>query len=89
MSRECKPKSLRARLVKSFSRRDAERREFVRAKVWFEGEELLCDFSTKTQSHMLSSYVDANCYMVVYEGVREIKEGERVEVIPFPTGITL
>ncbi|RMH03424.1 MAG: molybdopterin molybdenumtransferase MoeA [Aquificota bacterium] len=86
---ECKPKSLRARLVKSFSRRDAERREFVRAKVWFEGEELLCDFSTKTQSHMLSSYVDANCYMVVYEGVREIKEGERVEVIPFPTGITL
>ena len=86
---DVKPKSFKARLLRSFSRKDAERREFVRARVWFEKEEWVCDYSPKTQSHMLTSYVNANCYMVVYEGVNEIKEGERVEVIPFPTGKAL
>jgi molybdenum cofactor synthesis domain len=77
------PKTLWARLKRDFSRRDPERREFVRAVLSLEGQDLVCDFSSKLQSHMLTSYVGANCYMVVREGVKELKGGELVEVVLF------
>jgi len=77
------PKTLWARLKRDFSRRDAERREFVRAVLSLEGQDLVCDYSPKLQSHMLTSYVGANCYMVVREGVKELKGGELVEVVLF------
>jgi molybdopterin molybdotransferase len=77
------PKTLWARLKRDFSRRDPERREFVRAVLSLEGQQLVCDFSPKLQSHMLTSYVGANCYMVVKEGVKELKGGELVEVVLF------
>ncbi len=80
---KCEPIILKAELVRDFSRRNAERREFVRAKFWQEGGKLLCDYSPKTESHMLTSYVDANCYMVVYEGVHELKAGQEVDIVPF------
>ncbi len=70
-----------ARLVKGFSRRDARRREFARARVWFEGGALLCEPHPKQKSHMLTSLVESNAYMVLREGVGELKEGEQVEVI--------
>lgn len=81
-SRDFMPKFWKARLVRSYSRGDAERREFLRGRFWFDGE-LLCDFSPKTQSHMLTSYIEANCYIVVYEEVKELKEGDTVDVVPF------
>jgi molybdopterin molybdochelatase len=77
------PKTLWAKLKRDFSRRDAERREFVRAFLSLEEQHLICDFSPKLQSHMLTSYVGANCYMVVREGVKELKEGALVEVVLF------
>jgi molybdopterin molybdotransferase len=77
------PKTLWAKLKRDFSRRDPERREFVRAVLSLEGQQLVCDFSPKLQSHMLTSYVGANCYMVVKEGVKELKGGELVEVVLF------
>ena len=77
------PKTLWARLKRDFSRRDPERREFVRAVLSLEEQQLVCDFSPKLQSHMLTSYVGANCYMVVKEGVKELKGGELVEVVLF------
>jgi molybdopterin molybdotransferase len=77
------PKTLWAKLKRDFSRKDAERREFVRAVLSLEGQQLVCDFSPKLQSHMLTSYVGANCYMVVREGVKELKGGELVEVVLF------
>jgi molybdopterin molybdotransferase len=77
------PKTLWAKLKRDFSRRDPERREFVRAVLSLDGQQLVCDFSPKLQSHMLTSYVGANCYMVVREGVKELKEGEFVEVVLF------
>jgi molybdenum cofactor synthesis domain len=77
------PKTLWAKLKRDFSRRDPERREFVRAILSLEGQDLVCDFSPKLQSHMLTSYVGANCYMVVREGVKELKGGELVEVVLF------
>jgi molybdenum cofactor synthesis domain len=77
------PKTLWAKLKRDFSRRDPERREFVRAVLSLEGQDLVCDFSPKLQSHMLTSYVGANCYMVVREGVKELKGGELVEVVLF------
>ncbi|MCX8076515.1 MAG: molybdopterin molybdotransferase MoeA [Aquificaceae bacterium] len=79
---DCKPVYYTARLVRDFSRRDAERREFVRARFWEDGGKIYCDYSSKTHSHMLTSYVGANCYMVVYEGVKELKEGQEVKIIP-------
>jgi len=77
------PKTLWAKLKRDFFRRDPERREFVRAVLSLEEQQLVCDFSPKLQSHMLTSYVDANCYMVVREGIKELKEGELVEVVLF------
>jgi molybdopterin molybdotransferase len=77
------PKTLWAKLKRDFSRKDAERREFVRAILSLEGQQLVCDFSPKLQSHMLTSYVGANCYMVVREGIKELKGGELVEVVLF------
>ncbi len=82
-AKEYLPKTLWARLKRDFSRKDAERREFLRATLSLEGEELVCDFSPKLQSHMLTSYVGANCYMVVRENVKELREGELVEVVLF------
>lgn len=78
------PKTFKAILKEDFSRKDAERREFVRSYVWFEEDKAYCLFSPKTQSHMLTSYIDMNAYMVVYEGVKEIKKGSLVDVILFP-----
>ncbi len=72
---------VKATLVKDFSRRDAKRREFARARVWFEEDSYLCEPHPKQQSHMLTSVVESNAYMIVPEGVNEIKSGEKVEVI--------
>ncbi len=82
-AKEVFKKKATARLIRDFKRRDAKRREFVRARVWFDKGGYLCDPDPKQQSHMLSSYLSANAYMVVYEGVNEIKEGSEVEVVFF------
>ncbi len=74
------PKLFKAILKKDFKRRDAERREFVRAFVEF-SDKVYCNYSEKLQSHMLTSYVGMNAYMVVYEGVNEIKAGQEVDVL--------
>ncbi len=78
-----KPPIHKAELLRDFSRRDAERREFVRAQLIAREGKLYCDYSQKTQSHMLTSYVNANAYLVLYEGVNELKAGQEVDVIPF------
>ncbi len=70
-------------LTKGFKRKGAERREFARAKVWFEKGRYWCEPHPKQQSHMLTSLVEANAYIVIYEGVKEIKEGQEVEVVLF------
>lgn len=80
---DCRPRFLKAQLLKDFSRKDTERREFVRAKYIHKDGKLLCDYSSKTQSHMLTSYVDANCYLVVYEGVDSLQSGQEVDILPF------
>ncbi|MFN3814111.1 MAG: gephyrin-like molybdotransferase Glp [Aquificaceae bacterium] len=82
--RDFAPNVFRAILEEDFYRRDGERREFVRAKVSFREEKAYCSYSPKTQSHMLTSYVDMNAYMIVYEGVKELKKGGLVDVIMFP-----
>ncbi len=74
------PKPFKAILKKDFKRRDAERREFVRSYVEF-ADKVYCTYSEKLQSHMLSSYVGMNAYMIVYEGVTEIPAGTEVDVI--------
>ncbi len=74
------PKPFKAILKKDFKRKDAERREFVRSYVEF-ADKAYCTYSEKLQSHMLSSYVGMNAYMVVYEGVNEIAAGSQVDII--------
>lgn len=80
---DCTPPIYKAELLRDYSRKDAERREFVRANFWHKDGRLLCDYSPKTQSHMLTSYVGTNCYMVVYEEIKDLKAGQEVDIIPF------
>lgn len=68
-------------LEKDFRRKKAERREFARCKVWFNGEMYHCEPLEKQDSHMLTSLVNANGYLIVKEGVNELKRGEKVEVV--------
>ena len=82
-AREVFKKKVTAVLTRDFTRRDAKRREFARARVWFEEGRFLCEPLAKQQSHMLTSLVEANAYLVVYEGVNELKKGEEVEVVLF------
>ncbi len=80
-AREIFRKKVEAILVKGFRRMDAKRREFARARVWFERGRFWCEPHPKQQSHMLTSLTDSNAYMIVYEGVNELKEGQEVEVV--------
>ena len=70
-------------LEKDFKRKRAERREFARCRVWFEGGRYHCEPLEKQDSHMLTSLVNANGYMIVKEGIKELKKGEEVEVVLF------
>lgn len=82
-AKEIFKRKVTATLVKGYKRRDAKRREFARARVWFDRGKYWCEPHPKQQSHMLTSYVSSNAYLVVYEGVGELKEGEEVEVVLF------
>ncbi|MCS7083756.1 MAG: molybdopterin molybdotransferase MoeA [Aquificaceae bacterium] len=77
------PKFEVATLKRAFKRSDAQRREFLRGVCWSDSGKLFCDYSDKTQSHMLSSYIDANCYVIVPEGVSSLEEGQKVEILRF------
>jgi len=70
-------------LESDYRRKKADRREFARCRVWFEKGKYHCEPYSKQDSHMLTSLVNSNAYMVVYEGVNELKRGEEVEVILF------
>jgi len=74
---------VKAILETDYKRKNADRREFTRCKVWFENGKYHCEPYPKQDSHMLTSLVNSNGYMVVYEGVKELKKGEEVDVILF------
>lgn len=82
-AKEVFKRKAKAVLLKGYLRKDADRREFARAKVWSEDGRLLCEPNPKQQSHMLTSFIGSNAYIVVPEGVHELKEGEEVEVVLF------
>ncbi len=82
-AKEVFKKKIKALLLKDFKRRDAKRREFARAKVFYEDGTYLCEPLEKQQSHMLTTLTDADGYMIVKEGVDFLKKGETVEVILF------
>ena len=68
-------------LGRDYKRKSAERREFARCKVWFKEDRYYCEPLEKQDSHMLTSLVNANGYLIVKEGVKELKKGEKVDVI--------
>ncbi len=74
-------KRVKATLVRDFVRKKAERREFARCRVWYEEGRYYCEPFEKQDSHILSSLTKANAYLIVMEGVRELKAGQEVEVI--------
>ena len=76
-------KRITAILEKDYRRKRAERREFARCRVWFENGRYHCEPLEKQDSHMLTSLVDANAYLIVKEGINELKKGEEVEVVLF------
>ncbi len=82
-AKEVFKKKVKAVITKDFKRKDAKRREFARAKVWTENGRFFCQPHPKQQSHMISSLVESNAYMIVPEGVNEIRSGDTVEVVLF------
>jgi len=74
-------RKVRAVLKSPFRRKKAERREFARCKLAYEGGTYYCEPSSKQDSHMLTGLAEANAYLIVPEGVKEIKEGEEAEVV--------
>jgi len=74
---------MKARLIKDFSRKSSDRKEFIRVKVWFEDKEYVCMPLETQGSHMLTSLVEGNAYAIIDIGVRHVKEGEYLEVIKF------
>ncbi|AAC06407.1 molybdopterin molybdotransferase MoeA [Aquifex aeolicus] len=81
--REVFKQKVTAILEGDYRRKNADRREFARCRVWFENGRYHCEPYPKQDSHMLTSLVNSNAYMVVYEGVNELKKGQEVEVILF------
>ena len=76
-------KRITAILEKDYRRKRAERREFARCRVWFENGRYHCEPLEKQDSHMLTSLINANAYLIVKEGINELKRGEEVEVVLF------
>ena len=76
-----KPK-IKAVLTEDFRRRGAQRREFIRVRVNFgeDGTAYAQPYRNTSSGDMLSMGF-ANALAVVYEGVKEIKQGQPVEVI--------
>jgi len=78
-----KPK-IRAVLTEDFKRKNAKRREFIRVKVSFgyDGTGYAKPYWNVSSGDILSTGF-ANGVAIVYEGVKEIKKGQPVEVILF------
>ena len=78
-----KPK-IRAVLTEDFKRKNAKRREFIRVKVSFgyDGTVYAKPYWNVSSGDILSTGF-ANGVAIVYEGVKEIKKGQPVEVILF------
>jgi molybdopterin molybdotransferase len=76
-----KPK-IKAVLTEDFRRKGAQRREFIRVRVTFgeDGTAYAQPYRNTSSGDMLSMGF-ANALAVVYEGVKEIKQGQPVEVI--------
>ncbi len=77
---------LRAKLIAPIKRKSNDRIEFLRGVLNLE-QELLCEAIPKTGSHMITSYAQANCYIIVPKGVNEIEAGEYVDVLIFSSYI--
>lgn len=77
---------LRAKLISPIKRKSADRMEFLRGVLNLE-QELLCEAVPKTGSHMITSFSDANCYIIVPKGVNEIEAGDFVDVLMFSSYI--
>ena len=78
-----KPK-VKAILTEDFRRKGAKRREFIRVKVHFgeDGMVYATPYWNVSSGDMLSMGF-ANGVGIVYEGVKEVKKGEPIEVILF------
>jgi len=78
-----KPK-VRAILTQDFKRKNAQRREYIRVKVTFgeDGTVYAQPYKNTSSGDMLSMGF-ANGVAVIYEGVKEVKKGQTVEVILF------
>ncbi len=64
-------------------RRRPDRREYIRAVTSYVDGVYKVSPIPKHGSGMLSSMVDANSYVVVAEGIEEIRQGEEVDVVLF------
>ena len=77
---------INATLTKDYKRKKADRKEFIRVALEFDGNKFYATPFGKQGSNILTGMVYAHGFGIVEIGVNEIKEGENIEVVVFDTG---
>ncbi len=80
---------INAKLVGGYKRKKADRQEFIRVKVEYDGSEFIAKPFSKQGSNILTGMLNANGFGVVDIGVNEIKDGETIKVILFDTSFLM
>lgn len=71
---------INAILSKNFTRKDAERLEYVPVKLYFENTKLYAKLINYNNSSMISSFSEANGILKIDIGIKNIKSGDIVDV---------
>ena len=74
---------VKARLVEEIKRKPG-RREFIRAMAFWNGNEYVVKSAGMQESHVLKSFAEANCFIVIDKEKEVCKENELVEVELLP-----
>jgi molybdopterin molybdotransferase len=72
-------------LTKTYKRKNADRKEFIRVSLEFDGSNFYATPFGKQGSNILTGMVYAHGFGVVDINIREIKEGEKLKVVVFDT----
>ena len=76
---------INAKLIDGYKRKKADRQEFIRVAINYNGKEFFAKPFGKQGSNILTGMVNANGFGIVNIGVNEVKDGEEIKVILFDT----
>lgn len=80
---------IKAKLKEGYKRKKADRQEFIRVAIEFDGKQFFAKPFGKQGSNILTGMLNAHGFGVVDIGVTEIKENEEITVILFDTSFML